>query len=53
VIYTGLRQEIRKKLADTKIVVRSLALDKPIDEAAKLKALEEGRGPYCKTGECG
>jgi ribonucleoside-diphosphate reductase alpha chain len=53
VIYTGLRQEIKKKLADTKIVVKPLALDKPIDEAAKLKALEEGKDPYCKTGECG
>ncbi|MCC6031573.1 MAG: adenosylcobalamin-dependent ribonucleoside-diphosphate reductase [Pyrobaculum sp.] len=56
VIYTGLRQEIKKKLADTKIVVKPLALDKPIDETAaeaKLKALEEGKDPYCKTGECG
>jgi ribonucleoside-diphosphate reductase alpha chain len=56
VIYTGLRQEIKKKLADTKIIIKPVALDKSIDEAAaevKLKALEEGKDPYCKTGECG
>jgi ribonucleoside-diphosphate reductase alpha chain len=56
VIYTGLRQEIKKKLADTKIIIKPVALDKSIDETAaevKLKALEEGKDPYCKTGECG
>jgi len=56
VIYTGLKQEIKKKLADTKIIIKPMALDKSIDEAAaevKLKALEEGKDPYCKTGECG
>jgi ribonucleoside-diphosphate reductase alpha chain len=53
VIYTGLRQEIKKKLADTKIIMKPVALDKSIDEAARLKALEEGKDPYCKTGECG
>ncbi|MCI4446906.1 MAG: adenosylcobalamin-dependent ribonucleoside-diphosphate reductase, partial [Pyrobaculum sp.] len=50
VIYTGLRQEIKKKLADTKIIIKPMALDKSIDEAAaevKLKALEEGKDPYC------
>ncbi|MEL9990972.1 MAG: adenosylcobalamin-dependent ribonucleoside-diphosphate reductase [Thermoproteus sp.] len=55
VIYTGLKQEIKKKLAETKIVVRPIALETSIDEAAtqaKLKALEEGKDPYCKTGEC-
>jgi ribonucleoside-diphosphate reductase alpha chain len=56
VIYTGLKQEIKKKLADTKIIIKPVALDKSIDEVAeevKLKALEEGKDPYCKTGECG
>ncbi|MEM4023785.1 LAGLIDADG family homing endonuclease [Pyrobaculum sp.] len=56
VIYTGLKQEIKKKLADTKIVVKPLALEASIDEAAneaKLRALEEGKDPYCKTGDCG
>ncbi|CCC82260.1 adenosylcobalamin-dependent ribonucleoside-diphosphate reductase [Thermoproteus tenax] len=56
VIYTGLKQEIKKKLADTKIIVKPVALEASIEEAAeqaKLKALEEGKDPYCKTGECG
>ncbi|ABL87703.1 ribonucleoside-diphosphate reductase, adenosylcobalamin-dependent [Pyrobaculum islandicum DSM 4184] len=56
VIYTGLKQEIKKKLADTKIIVKPIALDSAIEEVAekaKLKALEEGKDPYCKTGECG
>jgi Ribonucleotide reductase, alpha subunit len=56
VIYTGLRQEIKKKLADTKILIKPAALETSIEEAAekvKLKALEEGKDPYCKTGECG
>jgi len=56
VIYTGIKQEIKKKLADTKIVVKPLSLDISIGdvaEQAKLKALEEGKDPYCKTGECG
>ena len=56
VIYTGIKQEIKKKLADTKIVVKPLSLDATISDAAeqvKLKALEEGKDPYCKTGECG
>ncbi|WP_148678644.1 adenosylcobalamin-dependent ribonucleoside-diphosphate reductase [Thermoproteus uzoniensis] len=55
VIYTGLKQEIKKKLAETKITVRPISLETSIDEAAnevKLKALEEGKDPYCKTGEC-
>ena len=56
VIYTGLKQDIKKRLAETKIVVRPLALETSIEEVAeqaKLKALEEGKDPYCKTGECG
>jgi len=56
VIYTGLKQEIKKKLADTKILIKPTALEASIEEAAekvKLKALEEGKDPYCKTGECG
>jgi ribonucleoside-diphosphate reductase alpha chain len=56
VIYTGLKQEIKKKLADTKILIKPAALEASIEEAAekaKLKALEEGKDPYCKTGECG
>jgi len=56
VIYTGIKQEIKKKLADTKIVVKPLSLDAIISdvaEQAKLKALEEGKDPYCKTGDCG
>jgi ribonucleoside-diphosphate reductase alpha chain len=56
VIYTGLKQEIKKKLADTKILIKPAALETSIEEAAekvKLKALEEGKDPYCKTGECG
>ncbi|MEM4082052.1 MAG: ribonucleoside-diphosphate reductase, adenosylcobalamin-dependent, partial [Pyrobaculum sp.] len=53
VIYTGLKQDIKKRLAETKIVVRPLALETSIEEQAKLKALEEGKDPYCKTGECG
>ncbi|AET32783.1 adenosylcobalamin-dependent ribonucleoside-diphosphate reductase [Pyrobaculum ferrireducens] len=56
VIYTGLKQEIKKKLAETKVVLRPVALEASIEEAAeavKLKALEEGKDPYCKTGDCG
>jgi len=56
VIYTGLKQEIKKKLADAKILIKPVALETSIEEAAekaKLKALEEGKDPYCKTGECG
>ncbi|MBD6956259.1 MAG: ribonucleoside-diphosphate reductase, adenosylcobalamin-dependent, partial [Thermoplasmatales archaeon] len=56
VIYTGLKQEIKKKLAETRVVLRPIALEASIEEAAeaaKLKALEEGRDPYCKTGDCG
>ncbi|MGC9050391.1 LAGLIDADG family homing endonuclease, partial [Pyrobaculum sp.] len=56
VIYTGLKQEIKKKLAETKVVLRPIALEASIEEAAeaaKLKALEEGKDPYCKTGDCG
>ncbi|RFA98035.1 LAGLIDADG family homing endonuclease [Pyrobaculum aerophilum] len=56
VIYTGLKQDIKKRLAEAKIVVRPLALETSIEEVAeqaKLKALEEGKDPYCKTGECG
>ncbi|MFP3348747.1 MAG: adenosylcobalamin-dependent ribonucleoside-diphosphate reductase, partial [Thermoproteus sp.] len=55
VIYTGLKQEIKKRLAETKIAVKPISLDTSIDEAAaeaKLKALDEGKDPYCKTGEC-
>jgi ribonucleoside-diphosphate reductase, adenosylcobalamin-dependent len=55
VIYTGLKQEIKKRLAETKIAVKPISLDASIDEAAteaKLKALDEGKDPYCKTGEC-
>ena len=54
VIYTGLKQEIKKRLAETKIAVKPISLDTSIDEAAaeaKLKALDEGKDPYCKTGE--
>jgi hypothetical protein len=35
--------------------VKPISLDTSIDEAAaeaKLKALDEGKDPYCKTGEC-
>jgi len=55
VIYTGLKQERKKRLAETKIAVKPISLDASIDEAAteaKLKALDEGKDPYCKTGEC-
>lgn len=55
VIYTGLKEQPKVKLAETKIVVRPISLETAIDEAAeevKLKALEEGKDPYCKTGEC-
>ena len=56
VIYTGLKEQPKVKLAETaKIVVRPISLDVSIDEVAeqaKLKALEEGKDPYCKTGEC-
>ncbi|MEM0467839.1 MAG: LAGLIDADG family homing endonuclease, partial [Pyrobaculum sp.] len=49
VIYTGTKQQIKKKLA---VTIKPMA--ETIDEEiTKLKTLEEGKDPYCKTGECG
>jgi ribonucleoside-diphosphate reductase alpha chain len=62
VIYTGLKEQPKVKLAETAKAPQRLAL-KPIKlegeetlsaavEAVRLSALEEGKDPYCKTGEC-
>ncbi|MFB6490223.1 MAG: adenosylcobalamin-dependent ribonucleoside-diphosphate reductase [Thermoproteus sp. AZ2] len=62
VIYTGLKEQPKVKLAEAAKAPQRLAL-KPIKlegeetlsaavEAVRLSALEEGKDPYCKTGEC-
>ncbi len=46
VIYTGLREQPKRRLA-FKVAPMPRAL-----EDARLSVVEEGRDPYCKTGEC-
>ena len=51
VIYAGLKQRVKRRLVDMRIAARPIALERSMEEA-RLRALEEGREPYCKADTC-
>jgi ribonucleoside-diphosphate reductase alpha chain len=61
VIYTGLKEQPKVKLAEAAkapIALKPIKLEgeeslSDAVETVRLSALEEGKDPYCKTGECG
>ncbi|MBP1449222.1 MAG: hypothetical protein JZD41_04310, partial [Thermoproteus sp.] len=58
VIYTGLKEQPKIKLAEAaKLTLRPIAVGAGEElsssiEAVRLSAIEEGKDPYCKTGDC-